>query len=69
MTIPFTHLARELGKEMMANIVALGALATITRAVSAEGLRQAVLARVPPQTRELNQKALEAGRVAAGELL
>lgn len=68
-TIPFTHLARELGKEMMANIVALGALATITQAVSAEGLKQAVLARVPPQTRELNQKALEAGMAAAEELL
>ena len=29
--LPFTRLARELGKEMMANIVALGALATITQ--------------------------------------
>ena len=67
--IPFTRLARELGKEMMANIVALGALATITQAVSAAGLRQAVLARVPPQTRELNQKALEAGMAAAGQYL
>jgi 2-oxoglutarate ferredoxin oxidoreductase subunit gamma len=67
--IPFTHLARELGKEMMANIVALGALAVITRAVSPEGLRAAVLARVPPQTRELNEKALEAGMAAAAEFL
>ena len=67
--IPFTRLARELGKEMMANIVALGALATITQAVSAEGLKQAVLARVPPQTREMNQKALEAGMAAAGQYL
>ena len=62
--LPFTHLARELGKEMMANIVALGALAAITQAVSPEGLKAAVLNRVPPQTRELNEKALEAGRVA-----
>lgn len=67
--LPFTRLARELGKEMMANIVALGALAAITGAVSAEGLQQAVLARVPPQTRELNQQALEAGRAAAGEYI
>ena len=65
--IPFTRLAREMGKEMMANIVALGALAAITRAVSPEGLQAAVLARVPPQTRELNEKALEAG-LAAGKM-
>ena len=65
--IPFTRLAREMGKEMMANIVALGALAAITKAVSPEGLQAAVLARVPPQTRELNQKALEAG-LAAGKV-
>lgn len=68
-TIPFTRIARELGKEMMANIVALGALAAITQAVSSEGLQQAVLARVPPQTREMNQKALEAGMAAAGKYL
>ncbi|MCL4501202.1 MAG: 2-oxoacid:acceptor oxidoreductase family protein [Deltaproteobacteria bacterium] len=68
-TIPFTHIARELGKEMITNIVALGALAAITRAVSADGLQKAVLARVPPQTRELNQKALEAGMAAAQKFL
>ena len=32
--IPFTRMARETGREMMANIVALGALAAITGAVS-----------------------------------
>jgi 2-oxoglutarate ferredoxin oxidoreductase subunit gamma len=67
--IPFTRLARKLGKEMMANIVALGALALITQAVSAAGLEQAVLARVPPQTREMNQKALAAGMAAARDFL
>jgi 2-oxoglutarate ferredoxin oxidoreductase subunit gamma len=63
--IPFTRLAREVGREMMANIVALGALAALTRVVSPEGLQAAVLARVPPQTRELNGKALETGLAAA----
>jgi 2-oxoglutarate ferredoxin oxidoreductase subunit gamma len=67
--IPFTRIARDLGKEMMANIVALGALAVITKAVTSEGLRLAVLARVPPQTRDLNEKALEAGMAAAEKLL
>jgi 2-oxoglutarate ferredoxin oxidoreductase subunit gamma len=68
--IPFTRIARDtVGKEMVANIVALGALAAITRAVSADGLKAAVLARVPPQTRELNEKALAAGRGAAENYL
>jgi 2-oxoglutarate ferredoxin oxidoreductase subunit gamma len=67
--IPFTRLAREAGREMMANIVALGALAAVTQAVSAGGLKAAVLARVPPQTRELNEAALEAGMAAAKKYL
>jgi len=65
--LPFTRLARELGKEMMANIVALGALAAVTGAVSWEGLKAAVLARVPPATREMNEQALAAGMHAAIE--
>jgi len=67
--LPFTRLAREAGREMTANIVALGALAAVTQAVSAAGLKSAVLARVPPQTRELNEAALEAGMVAARKYL
>ena len=67
--LPFTRIARELGKEMMANIVALGSLAALTGAVSPAGLKAAVLARVPPQTRELNEKALEAGLAAADKFL
>ena len=63
--IPFTQLARELGREMVANIVALGALAALSGAVSLSSLEQAVLARVPPGTEELNKKALEAGMEAA----
>ncbi|MDD2903259.1 MAG: 2-oxoacid:acceptor oxidoreductase family protein [Syntrophales bacterium] len=66
--LPFTHLARELGKEMVANIVALGALAALTGAVTWESLEAAVLARVPPGTAELNKKALAAGRDAARAL-
>ncbi len=68
--IPFTQLARqELGKEMVANIVALGALAAITGAVTLPGLEAAVLARVPPGTGELNRRALSAGASAARQLL
>ncbi len=64
--IPFTELARErLGKVMAANVVALGALARLTGAVSIPGLEAAVLARVPKGTEDLNRQALAAGVAAA----
>ncbi len=63
--LPFTEIARELGREMVANIVALGALAALSRAVTPESLGKAVLARVPKGTEELNHKALAAGLAAA----
>jgi 2-oxoglutarate ferredoxin oxidoreductase subunit gamma len=60
--IPFTQIARrEIGKEAAANIVALGALAAITKAVSVKGLEAAVLNRVPAGTEEMNRAALQAG--------
>jgi len=51
----------ELGKEMVANIIAMGALVGLTGAVSVEALKAAVLARVPKGTEELNLQALEIG--------
>jgi 2-oxoglutarate ferredoxin oxidoreductase subunit gamma len=60
--IPFTHIARtEVGNATVANIVALGALAVITRVVSPRHLEAAVLARVPTGTEEMNKKALAEG--------
>ena len=68
--IPFTEIARkELGREMVANIVALGALATLTKVVSLKSLEAAVLARVPKGTEELNKKALQLGSKAAKTIL
>ncbi|MGA8571574.1 MAG: 2-oxoacid:acceptor oxidoreductase family protein [Desulfobaccales bacterium] len=69
LAIPFTRMAREAGRELMANIVALGALAAITGAVSREGLKAAVLARVPAASREMNERALEAGLAAGARVL
>jgi 2-oxoglutarate ferredoxin oxidoreductase subunit gamma len=63
--LPFTKIARELGREMMANVVALGALAALTGVVSLPSLEAALLARVPPGTEKLNKKALQAGVKAA----
>ena len=64
--IPFTQIARTaLKKELVANIVALGAIVTLTGVVSLSSLEAAVLARVPPGSEDLNRKALEAGIEAA----
>lgn len=66
MGIPFTQLAREkLGREMVANIIALGALATISGVVSLNSLEAAVLNRVPAGTEQLNKSALAQGIEAA----
>ncbi len=68
--IPFTRIAREqVGREVVANIVALGALAALTKAVSLKSLEAAVLGRVPPHTRDLNKQALQAGVDAARLLM
>jgi 2-oxoglutarate ferredoxin oxidoreductase subunit gamma len=52
---------KELGKPMVTNIVALGAIVEITKLISKESLEKAVLARVPKGTEELNKKALAMG--------
>jgi 2-oxoglutarate ferredoxin oxidoreductase subunit gamma len=64
--IPFTRIAREkLKREMVANIVALGALTQLSPIVSPKAMEQAVLARVPKGTEKLNREALRAGIAAA----
>ncbi len=65
--IPFTRLAREiLGKEIGANIIALGAIAAISGVVSIKSIEAAVMNRIPPGTEEFNRKALEIG-IEAGK--
>lgn len=59
---PCSRIARdELGREMVANVVALGAIAALTGIVSRESLLTALLKRVPKGTEELNKKALDLG--------
>jgi 2-oxoglutarate ferredoxin oxidoreductase subunit gamma len=69
-SIPFTRIAREkLGREMVANIVALGAISKLTTIVSPRALNHALLARVPKGTEKLNRDALRAGANAAKRAL
>jgi len=57
-----TSLAREVtGREITANVVGLGLLVGLTGIVSRDALEEAVRARVPKGTAELNLKALSAG--------
>lgn len=61
-SIPFTQIARdETGKEFVANMVALGAVGYLSGKVSMEGLKAALLSRVPKGTEDINTKALNAG--------
>lgn len=64
--IPFTRIAREkFDNEVVANIIALGAVAKLCPKVSLESLKKAVAGRVPPHTQDMNLQALEAGVQAA----
>lgn len=67
--IPFTQIAREkFGREMVANIIALGAIAKLTSVVSGKAIGAAVLARVPKGTEQLNRNALKTGMSAAKKI-
>jgi 2-oxoglutarate ferredoxin oxidoreductase subunit gamma len=51
----------EIGREIVANVVALGAMIALTDVVSREAGLKAVLAKVPKAFIELNEKAYNAG--------
>ncbi len=59
--VPFSKLADELGRRIVANVIMLGTLARVSGCVSRESLEQAVLKNIPKGTEELNLRALAAG--------
>jgi len=67
--VPMTRLAREAtGREIVANVVGLGALAGLTGIVSREALEAAVRERAPRGTADINLKALAADFEAAARV-
>lgn len=60
--MPIMRTAKEdIGREIVANVVALGAMIALTDAVSREAGEKAVLSRVPEAFIELNKKAYNLG--------
>ncbi len=61
-SFPIINTAKnEVGREIVANIVALGAMVALTGVVTKESAEKAVLSRVPEAFIELNKKAFQTG--------
>jgi 2-oxoglutarate ferredoxin oxidoreductase subunit gamma len=59
--VPAHAIAKELGKEVVANIVMLGTWCGLTRIISWEALEKAVLEAVPKGSEALNMEAMQRG--------
>ena len=67
--LPIMRMAKEdIGREIVANVVALGAMIGLTGVVSREAGEEAVLRKVPEAFKELNKKAFSLGFEKAKEL-
>ena len=60
-SIPSSHMAQEIGRLIVANIIMLGFLAAVSDIVSYEALKNSVLDSIPQGTESLNMKAFELG--------
>ncbi len=68
--LPIMRMAKEdIGREIVANVVALGAMIGLTKAVSKEAGEEAVLRKVPAAFKELNKKAFNLGYEKGKELV
>jgi 2-oxoglutarate ferredoxin oxidoreductase subunit gamma len=59
--IPATRFAEKLGRKIVANIVMLGFITSVTGVVGYEAMKQALFDSIPQGTEELNLKAFEKG--------
>jgi 2-oxoglutarate ferredoxin oxidoreductase subunit gamma len=69
LSIPSTKFAEELGRKIVANIVMLGFLTSVTDLVSIESVKKSLLGSVPKGTEELNMSALMKGYNYGEELV
>jgi 2-oxoglutarate ferredoxin oxidoreductase subunit gamma len=68
--VPIIEIARQqLGKIVVANIVALGIIASLSNIVSEDALEAAILSRVPKGTEKLNLEAFKTGLETGKKLL
>ncbi len=68
--LPFTEIARKkVGRELVANMVALGAVGYLSKSVSSRSLVKALMSKVPKRTEKMNQQALNAGLKAAQKVV
>jgi len=59
--VPATKMAEELGKTIVANVVMLGALTSITNLIDVESIKKSILSNVPKGAEKLNIDAFEKG--------
>jgi len=67
--VPATKMAEEMGKTIVANVVMLGALTSITNLVSPEAIKNSILSNIPKGTEKLNLAAFEKGYELGKRLL
>lgn len=67
--IPATKMADDLGNRVIANIIMLGSVIGITQLISQSAIKQAMIASVPKDLREINLKALQQGFKIGEEII
>ena len=65
--IPATHLAEDLGRRIVTNMVMLGFFTAVTKAVSREAMEEAIKSSVKEKFIDLNLKAFATGYEYAKE--
>ena len=67
--VPATKIAEDLGKTLVANVVMLGALTSVTSLVKPESMRNSILSTIPRGTEKLNLRAFQRGYDYGKQLL